>query len=118
MLTRRDSQTKVGGWVEFQDFHLVNYSEDGTLKEGNNVNRFYELLREACEKINRPVTVGANLKKWAEEAGFENIEHKVFRLPLGTWPRDPKMVRICMESYGATLHTAKFCFSTERNWSF
>jgi hypothetical protein len=94
LLTSRDSQTKVGGWAEFQDFHLVNYSEDGTLKEGNNVNKFYELLREACEKINRPVTVGVNLKKWAEDAGFENIEHKVFRLPLGTWPRDPRMVRI------------------------
>lgn len=92
MLTYRHRQTKIGGWVEFQDFHLVNYSEDGSLKEGNNVNRFYELLCEACDRINRPVTIGVNLKQWAEEAGFKNVEHKVFRLPLGTWPQDPKMV--------------------------
>lgn len=88
----RLSQTKVGGWAEFQDFHLVNYSEDGSLKEGNNVNKFYELLREACEKINRPLDVGVKLKGWAEQAGFKNVEHKVFQLPLGTWPRDPKKV--------------------------
>lgn len=91
-LKRRPRQTKIGGWVEFQDLHLVNYSEDDSLKEGNNANRFYELLREACDRINRPVTIGVNLKQWAEEAGFKNVQHKVFRLPLGTWPQDPRMV--------------------------
>ncbi|GAM33557.1 hypothetical protein TCE0_011r00535 [Talaromyces pinophilus] len=88
------NQTKIGGWVEFQDFHLVNYSQDGSLKEENNVNRFYELLREACEKMNRSITVGVDLVKWAEEAGFSNVKHKVFPLPLGTWPRDQKMKEI------------------------
>ncbi|KAL5332377.1 S-adenosyl-L-methionine-dependent methyltransferase [Aspergillus crustosus] len=88
------SQTKPGGWVEFQDFHLVNYSEDGTLREGNNVNRFYELLREACDKVNRPVTVGKELGKWAEEAGFVNVVHAKFQLPLGIWPREKRMKEI------------------------
>lgn len=87
-------QTKPGGWVEFQDFHLTNYSEDGSLKEGNNVNRFYELLREACDRMNRPVTVGANLKEYAEEAGFQNVNQKVFQLPFGTWPKDQRMKEI------------------------
>ncbi|KAL1987597.1 hypothetical protein VTN96DRAFT_3197 [Rasamsonia emersonii] len=87
-------QTKIGGWVEFQDFHLVNYSEDGSLKEGNNVNRMYELLREACDRVNRPITIGVHLKRWAEEAGFKNVHHKVIPLPLGTWPKDPKMKEI------------------------
>lgn len=62
------------------------------MKEGNNVNRMYELLREACDKVNRPITIGVHLKRWAEEAGFKNVHHKVIPLPLGTWPKDPKMV--------------------------
>ena len=86
-------QTKPGGWVEFQDFHLVNYSEDGSLKDDNNVNRFYKILREACDRMNRPVTVGANLKRYAEEAGFQNVHHRVFQLPIGTWPKDLEMVQ-------------------------
>lgn len=73
---------------------MTNYSEDGSLKEDNNVYRFYEFLREACDRMNRPVTVGANLKEYAEEAGFQNVHHKVFRLPFGTWPKDPEMVQI------------------------
>ncbi|KAL4865263.1 hypothetical protein BDV12DRAFT_174885 [Aspergillus spectabilis] len=88
------SQTKPGGWIEFQDFHLVNYSEDGTLQEGNNVNRFYELLREACDKVQRPVTVGKELKRFAEESGFVNVVHRRFQLPLGIWARDRRMKEI------------------------
>ncbi|KAL4916008.1 S-adenosyl-L-methionine-dependent methyltransferase [Aspergillus aurantiobrunneus] len=84
-------QLKPGGWIEFQEFHLVNYSEDGSLKEGNNLNRFYELLREACDKIHRPVTIGKDLKGIVRDTGFVNIHHKVFQLPLGTWPREKRM---------------------------
>lgn len=71
----------------------MNYSQDGSMRSGNNVNRFYELLREACDRINRSVTVGKDLERWVKEAGFSNVVHKVFPLPLGTWPKDPKMVR-------------------------
>jgi hypothetical protein len=88
------NQLKPGGWIEFQDFYLVNYSEDGSLKEGNNVNRFYELLREALDKINRPVTIGRELERIVKEAGFVNVHHEVFQLPLGTWPRERRMVRL------------------------
>ncbi|KAL4938064.1 hypothetical protein BDV06DRAFT_215403 [Aspergillus oleicola] len=85
------SQLKPGGWIEFQDFHLVNYSEDGSLKEGNSVNRFYELLKECCERIKRPVTIGKDLVRVVTEAGFGNVHHRVFQLPLGTWPREKRM---------------------------
>ncbi|KAL4776642.1 S-adenosyl-L-methionine-dependent methyltransferase [Aspergillus nidulans var. acristatus] len=88
------NQLKPGGWIEFQDFYLVNYSEDGSLKEGNNVNRFYELLREALDKINRPVTIGRELERIVKEAGFVNVHHEVFQLPLGTWPRERRMKEI------------------------
>ncbi|KAL4923596.1 class I SAM-dependent methyltransferase [Aspergillus undulatus] len=85
------AQLKPGGWIEFQDFNLVNYSEDGSLKDGNNVNRFYELLRECCDKINRPVTIGKELRGVVERAGFVNVHERVFQLPLGTWPRERRM---------------------------
>lgn len=63
------------------------------------MNRFYQLLQEACEKMNRPVTVGADLKRWAQEAGFENVHHEVFRLPLGLWAKDSKLVCLFFETF-------------------
>lgn len=85
-------QLKPGGWIEFQEFHLVNYTEDGSLKEDNDVNRLFKLLQEACDRINRPVTIGADLERIVQETGFVNGKHQVFQLPLGTWPRDRRMV--------------------------
>ncbi|PYI06966.1 S-adenosyl-L-methionine-dependent methyltransferase [Aspergillus sclerotiicarbonarius CBS 121057] len=79
-------QTRIGGWVEFQEFNLVNYSQDGSLTPDNNVDRFYRLLREACDLMGRPVTVGTNLSRYATAAGFHNVHHHVYPLPLGTWP--------------------------------
>ncbi|KAI9034878.1 S-adenosyl-L-methionine-dependent methyltransferase [Aspergillus affinis] len=89
-----DLQTRVGGWIEFQEFHLVNYSQDGTLTKDNGVNRFYELLAEACEQMGRPVTVGTELAGYAAAAGFRNIHHRVYPLPLGPWPMDRRMKEV------------------------
>lgn len=85
-------QLKPGGWIEFQEYNLVNYSEDGSIKEGNNVQRLHELLREACDKINRPITIGADLERIVKDTGFVNGKHQVFQVPLGTWPRERRMV--------------------------
>ncbi len=85
-------QLKPGGWLEFQEFNLVNYSEDGSIRQGNNVNRLFELLQEACDRINRPITIGADLEQIVQDTGFVNVKQQVFKLPLGTWPRERKMV--------------------------
>lgn len=68
--------------------------------------------------MNRSITVGVDLVKWAEEAGFSNVEHKVFPLPLGTWPRDQKMVELCRPLAACLrgLDIANY-WSTERDWS-
>lgn len=85
--------TKTGGWVEFQDFNLNVYSDDGSLQKDSYVNKLHILLKEACAKIGRTTTPGENLEKWTQDAGFKNIQHKAYKIPLGTWPKDPKFVR-------------------------
>jgi len=35
---------------------------------------------------------GPKLKKWAEDAGFVNVQEHVFKIPMGPWPKDPKLV--------------------------
>jgi hypothetical protein len=51
---------------------------------------FHE-MRVACEKLNRPATLGANLKEIFERVGFVDVEQLVFRLPLNGWPRDERL---------------------------
>ena len=57
------------------------------------MNKFYELLAEACERMGRPVTVGTELVNYAAAAGFRNIHHRVYPLPLGPWAMDRRLVR-------------------------
>jgi len=83
---------KPGGWVEFQDFDLHNYSQDNSIPPDNKVMELYNLILEGCDKIGRTASPGQDLESLVRETGFVNIGHKIFKLPLGTWPKDERLV--------------------------
>lgn len=86
---------KPGGWVEFQETQNPVHSEDGSVTPDNYVFRMLNLIDEAIGE--RHINPGPHLEGWLKDAGFVNIHHEVFRLPIGTWPKDEKMVcRTCM----------------------
>ncbi|KJZ72306.1 hypothetical protein HIM_08347 [Hirsutella minnesotensis 3608] len=51
-------------------------------------------LRDACERIGRTVNPAPSFKRWAEETGFTRVEEKRFKLPVGDWPKDPRLKEI------------------------
>jgi hypothetical protein len=53
---------------------------------------FYNLLIDGCERMGRTACPGRHLKSWVEEAGFNNVRYEVFKLPLGPWPKDQRLV--------------------------
>ena len=46
-------------------------------------------LDEASKITGRPMSPGPLLEGFVRDAGFENMHHKRFRMPLGPWPKDP-----------------------------
>ena len=79
---------KPGGWFEFhQQAHEI-YSEDKTLPPGNHIMMMLERLKEASEKKGCMMDPTSRIAEWATVAGFENIEERRHRLPVGSWPRD------------------------------
>ncbi|KAI9733434.1 MAG: hypothetical protein M1834_003518 [Cirrosporium novae-zelandiae] len=84
-------QTKVGGWVEFQDWDLSYYSEDKSEAVDNKIIELHKLLIQGFDKLGRTARPGPHLKEWVENAGFENIHHKAVKIPLGSWPKDKKL---------------------------
>ncbi|KAH7113131.1 hypothetical protein B0J13DRAFT_657300, partial [Dactylonectria estremocensis] len=48
----------------------------------------------ARTKLNGEPCPGPKLEGWVKDAGFTNIVHRKFRLPLGSWPKDPQMKNI------------------------
>lgn len=82
---------KPGGWFEFVESANTLLSEDGSLRPDNPMVTMMNGLTEACEKIGRTMDPAPRMKTWVEEAGFENVDEKAFRLPIGSWPRDPTL---------------------------
>lgn len=46
---------------------------------------------DAGDKLNRTFRVTEQMESWPTTAGFANIEHKVYKLPLNPWPRDKNL---------------------------
>ncbi|WYZ34020.1 hypothetical protein EsH8_I_000296 [Colletotrichum jinshuiense] len=89
--------TNPGGWVEFQDYDLLYTSDDGSLADKHQTLRWVKLFIDACDKIGRDARPGPKLENWVKEAGFVNVVHQRFKMPLGAWPKDPhyKDVGMC-----------------------
>ena len=84
--------TKPGGWAEFQDFDLTYYSEDGSLKEDLSISKWITTLIDAAYGFGRDPCPGSKLEGWMKDAGFENVQHEKFRLPIGPWAKDGHLV--------------------------
>ncbi|KAL9128176.1 MAG: hypothetical protein Q9175_007584, partial [Cornicularia normoerica] len=86
--------TKPGGWAEFQDFDLTYYSEDGSLKEEQQISKWITTLIAAAHRFGRDPCPGSKLEGWMKDAGYENVQHEKFRLPIGPWAKDKHLKTI------------------------
>jgi Methyltransferase domain len=91
LMKRIYQHTAPGGWVEFSNWDMVVYSQDGTVKEDSNLYRQHILTNEACDKMGREPSPGPRFKKQVENEGFTNIHHEIFQVPMGLWPKDKRM---------------------------
>ncbi|KAL7927024.1 S-adenosyl-L-methionine-dependent methyltransferase [Trichoderma austrokoningii] len=80
-----------GGWFEAQETEAFFCCDDGTMDPNGPMCTWFHEMRVACEKLNRPATLGSDLKGIFERVGFVDVEQFVFRLPLNEWPRDERL---------------------------
>lgn len=80
-----------GGWFEAQETEAFFCCDDGTMDPNGPMCTWFQEMRDACEKLNRPATLGSSLKEIFERVGFVDVEQLVFRLPLNAWPRDERL---------------------------
>ncbi|GKT52087.1 secondary metabolism regulator LAE1 [Colletotrichum spaethianum] len=75
------------GWAEFQDYSLTLDSDDGTLTDDHQTMKWQKWGNEIAEKIGRDFNPGPKLRNWVAEAGFRNIVHKHYKIPVGPWAK-------------------------------
>lgn len=80
-----------GGWAEFQDCDLEFTSDDNTLTEEHYFRKWNNVFIEGLAAINRDARPGPKLHAYFEAAGFVNIHVEFFKVPMGSWPKDPQL---------------------------
>lgn len=91
-----DRNLEVGGWCEFQDFDLQYYSDDGSLKPEDPLLYWISTLLDAARQLKRDPNPGSKLEGWVKDAGFKNVVHKRYKIPIGPWAKDPTLKGIGM----------------------
>jgi len=79
-----------GGWVEFQDYDIMlrgDTSGDNDLLSVQWATHHVDAARQ----IGREPSPGPRLEHWVKQAGFVNVRHHKFKIPVGDWPKDAKM---------------------------
>jgi len=76
------------------EFHVIPSTYDNSLPEDSQIMRLYTLLAEIGAKIGIDLDVAQKYKKMMEDAGFEDVQEKVFDLPMGDWHPDPRMKEV------------------------
>jgi hypothetical protein len=85
------SHVKPGGWVEFESILGVLGCDDGTVPPDSKFREYDKHTREAGNVYGTPLEDVASFKKWFEEAGFEAVIEKKYKIPTNPWPKDPRL---------------------------
>ncbi|KAJ4411893.1 hypothetical protein N0V91_001030 [Didymella pomorum] len=85
---------KPGGWLEFQEPVALCESDDGTIENAHAILQWQELCNEAAKVFAKEIRVGQTLKQRMLDAGFVDVAEKIVKVPIGPWPKDPRMKEI------------------------
>ena len=83
---------KPGGWIEIQEMHHLPHCDDGTMptEEGSEyplLTYFRTVTRGLFAlgvKLDASLATAQNLGEY----GFTNVHHEIFKIPIGTWPKN------------------------------
>jgi SAM-dependent methyltransferase len=85
---------KPGGWMESQEPMPTTSCDDGTMAPDWPVLEWLNYLDAASEEAGRPLRIGNKLKTWYEEAGFVDVQERIFQMPMNGWPEDEYMKNV------------------------
>ncbi|KAK7416831.1 hypothetical protein QQZ08_011854 [Neonectria magnoliae] len=92
------THVRPGGWVENTEIDLETRSENPKVSDDPDhiFKKWCNLFWEAGDKIGRTFKIARDgqMEQKMREAGFVDIQHRQWKVPIGGWPRDPKLKQI------------------------
>jgi SAM-dependent methyltransferase len=86
---------KPGGYIEQAEFAPGFTSDDGSVTETNSVmGEWGSVGRQVFEKMGKEIMVLEKMGGWIAEAGFEDVNERQYKWPIGPWAKDAKLKEI------------------------
>ncbi|KAH6688257.1 S-adenosyl-L-methionine-dependent methyltransferase [Plectosphaerella plurivora] len=95
---------KPGGWLEHMDYDPHVYCDDNSFSPTSAWREYGSFFTSAGDKTGRTFRIiidQANMG-WMRDAGFENVDERRLKLPMGAWPANPKLKEVGRYNLAAT----------------
>jgi len=90
LFARAYKQLKPGGYLEMQNLVMEFFSDDNTLGKAYSLLTWRRLGLEAAKKAGKEMYTSRTWEEKMKQAGFKNVKVNLYKLPLGSWPKDDK----------------------------
>jgi len=91
VLEQAHKAMKPGAWIELQELDFQTQCDDDTMKDDYIVSKFLNLVKEGLAVFGVDLLAMRRNAEMLQAAGFVNVQEKIFKVPLGTWPRHKTM---------------------------
>ncbi|KZL77266.1 UMTA protein [Colletotrichum tofieldiae] len=89
---------KPGGWVENMEFDIQTRSENPAIEnDPTHIHkRWSTFFWEAGDIHGRSFCIAQDdrMEKYMRQAGFVDVQRRIYKVPIGGWPKDPKLKQI------------------------
>ncbi|KAI5462455.1 S-adenosyl-L-methionine-dependent methyltransferase [Mariannaea sp. PMI_226] len=80
-----------GGWFESQEYDAIISCDDDSLDPEGPLAMWFDDMRVASRTMDRTLVVAAELRHAFQEAGFVDIQERIFKMPMNGWPKDERL---------------------------
>ncbi|KAJ4286594.1 hypothetical protein N0V88_007956 [Collariella sp. IMI 366227] len=82
---------KPGGWCEMQEYDAWIFSDDDSFDRATWTKEWVTMLDDASRMFGKQINVAKKHKQWMIDAGFEDVQERISRIPIGTWAKEPAL---------------------------
>ncbi|KAH7007181.1 UMTA methyltransferase family protein [Ilyonectria destructans] len=83
-----------GGYIELQAVYTRFTSDDDTVGNATNAQKWMENMCEGASTFGKPLDNAIEWQEKLRRAGFVEVQQQVHKIPIGAWPKDPKLKEI------------------------
>jgi len=92
LFTQAYTHCKPGGYFEIQEMNTDIRSDDYVFSEDHVIKQWCSLMREGIRGLGRTLDLDfPALAALMTEVGFEDVELKYFKVPIGEWPANRRL---------------------------